>query len=277
VKANVTYVEYIKDRNHIHMNATIWNTLTSFVMYLGRTGKAKVDKVDTALGPCWYLQYIDRDPAVVERQKKVDKMLRAEARLREKAQNAVQYQIERTKEAMVDLEEETVYTELKRSDPDEKVVFCMGSKKPPGMGLEKPRMDVAAMLKKSSPKKRERSDDETPDGAEGDAPRAAPKRFKSLDTKYLGNVPAAKIKRKKAKLSAMELIKQEIQQQKENEKKAREEQERREHEEMYGKVSTRYPNSSEKKKGREKEVFFRQVGTPGYRRKTSKRETPSQV
>ena len=36
--ANQIYKEYISDKNHFHMNATIWETLTDFVMYLGRTG-----------------------------------------------------------------------------------------------------------------------------------------------------------------------------------------------------------------------------------------------
>ncbi|KAL1243817.1 DNA/RNA-binding protein [Trichinella spiralis] len=36
VKANTVYQEYIKDRNHVHMNSTCWFTLTGFVNYLGR-------------------------------------------------------------------------------------------------------------------------------------------------------------------------------------------------------------------------------------------------
>jgi DNA/RNA-binding protein KIN17 len=35
VKANVVYQEYIADKQHIHMNATCWTTLTGFCMYLG--------------------------------------------------------------------------------------------------------------------------------------------------------------------------------------------------------------------------------------------------
>jgi hypothetical protein len=64
VAANVVYQEYIADRNHIHMNATMWDTLSTFIQYLGRTGKATVDQ--TTKG--WFAQYIDRDPAVVARQ-----------------------------------------------------------------------------------------------------------------------------------------------------------------------------------------------------------------
>ena len=35
VKANVVYQEYIADKQHTHMNATCWTTLTGFCMYLG--------------------------------------------------------------------------------------------------------------------------------------------------------------------------------------------------------------------------------------------------
>merc|ERR1719149_429301 len=40
------------------MNATVWETLTDFIMYLGRTGKCEVDETEKG----WFLTYIDRDP-----------------------------------------------------------------------------------------------------------------------------------------------------------------------------------------------------------------------
>lgn len=46
VPANRVYQEYIADRGHIHMNATIWLTLTAFVKYLGRTGQCVVDETE---------------------------------------------------------------------------------------------------------------------------------------------------------------------------------------------------------------------------------------
>jgi len=36
IKANEIYQEYIKDRNHFHMNATVWSTLSGFVAYIGK-------------------------------------------------------------------------------------------------------------------------------------------------------------------------------------------------------------------------------------------------
>ncbi|MFS7965361.1 putative KIN17-like protein [Helianthus anomalus] len=57
IAATVVYNEYINDRHHVHMNSTKWATLTEFVMYLGKTGKCKVD--ETPKG--WFITYIDRD------------------------------------------------------------------------------------------------------------------------------------------------------------------------------------------------------------------------
>ena len=50
VKANEVYQEYIKHKEHVHMNSTAWHTLTGFVNYLGRVGKCKVD--NTEKGKC---------------------------------------------------------------------------------------------------------------------------------------------------------------------------------------------------------------------------------
>ncbi|XP_043678543.1 DNA/RNA-binding protein KIN17 isoform X2 [Vespula pensylvanica] len=46
VPANRVYQEYISDRGHVHMNATMWLTLTGFVKWLGRTGKCVVDETE---------------------------------------------------------------------------------------------------------------------------------------------------------------------------------------------------------------------------------------
>ncbi len=44
VHANQVYSQYIKDKEHIHMNATRWYTLTGFIHYLGKAGICKVRK-----------------------------------------------------------------------------------------------------------------------------------------------------------------------------------------------------------------------------------------
>eukprot|EP00871_Galdieria_phlegrea_P005435 jgi/Galph1/5893/GphlegSOOS_G4479.1 len=59
VHANVVYNEYIKDKDHIHMNATRWATLTGFVAYLGREGYCEVEETEKGLFIC----YIDKQAA----------------------------------------------------------------------------------------------------------------------------------------------------------------------------------------------------------------------
>lgn len=44
IDANKFYQEYILyDKNHVHMNATRWTSLTSFVKHLGQLGRVRVD------------------------------------------------------------------------------------------------------------------------------------------------------------------------------------------------------------------------------------------
>lgn len=49
VPANRVYQEYIADRGHVHMNATMWLTLTGFVKWLGRSGKCVVDETEKGI------------------------------------------------------------------------------------------------------------------------------------------------------------------------------------------------------------------------------------
>ena len=64
MNANHVYQEYIQDKQHVHMNSTQWDTLGSFVQYLGRTGKVVADETEKG----WFVKYIDRDPAAMARQ-----------------------------------------------------------------------------------------------------------------------------------------------------------------------------------------------------------------
>lgn len=97
--ANVVYNEFIHDRNHIHMNATKWLTLTEFVKYLGRTGKCKVE--DTPKG--WYITLIQKDPFEELGEKKRSKRERAEREEEERHQKALEQQIERAQRAALSL------------------------------------------------------------------------------------------------------------------------------------------------------------------------------
>jgi DNA/RNA-binding protein KIN17 len=64
IQANRAYQEYIGDKNHVHMNATIWTCLTDLCKYLGKEGIATVDETEKG----WFIQYIDKDPRLLAKQ-----------------------------------------------------------------------------------------------------------------------------------------------------------------------------------------------------------------
>ena len=90
VQANKVYQEYIAFKEHVHMNATMWTTLTEFCIYLGKEGKAVVEE-DPEKG--WYVQYIDRDPQVLARQAAFESKQKAELDDEERAWRMIQTQI----------------------------------------------------------------------------------------------------------------------------------------------------------------------------------------
>lgn len=55
MNANYVYNELIQDKSHIHMNATRWDSLASFVKHLGASGKCEVDETERG----WFVRWID--------------------------------------------------------------------------------------------------------------------------------------------------------------------------------------------------------------------------
>ena len=88
VAANVVYQEVIQDRSHIHMNATIWATLTDFVQYLGKTGQCVVE--DTERG--WYITYIERNTSKLMAAERTQQRLIAEQAAEQAAQERIEQQ-----------------------------------------------------------------------------------------------------------------------------------------------------------------------------------------
>ncbi|XP_028398092.1 DNA/RNA-binding protein KIN17-like [Dendronephthya gigantea] len=124
VHANVVYQEYISERNHLHMNATQWETLTEFVKWLGREGKCKVDNTEKG----WFIAYIDRDPETLARQKAAENKEKMEMDDDEKTAKFIEKQIEKELARRGD-QAESCATELERSDEAEKVTFSLASTK----------------------------------------------------------------------------------------------------------------------------------------------------
>ena len=125
VHSNVVYQEYIRDREHTHMNATKWTTLTGFVRYLGRTGKVVADETEKG----WFVTYIDRDPETIARQEAVAKKQKLDQDDQERVTNFIEKQVERAKETVKTVE--VVYEEFKRENEDDKIKiqFCGKLKK----------------------------------------------------------------------------------------------------------------------------------------------------
>ncbi|XP_064277539.1 DNA/RNA-binding protein KIN17-like [Passer domesticus] len=117
VHNNIVYNEYISHREHIHMNATQWETLTDFTKWLGREGLCKV--CETPKG--WYIQYIDRDPETIRRQQEQERKRKQDLSDEEKSAKFIEQQVRRGLEGK-ELEM-PVYTKLSRENEEEKITF----------------------------------------------------------------------------------------------------------------------------------------------------------
>lgn len=145
VHNNIVYNEYISHREHVHMNATKWETLTDFTKWLGREGFCKVD--ETPKG--WYIQYIDRDPETIQRQQELEKKKKQDLDDEERTAKFIEEQVKRGKG---EKEEATpVYTELSRENEEEKVVFNLGKgASTSGPSSSKPSSSLASNALKSA-------------------------------------------------------------------------------------------------------------------------------
>ncbi|XP_065195910.1 DNA/RNA-binding protein KIN17-like [Sycon ciliatum] len=121
VHCNIVYNEFIADREHLHMNATRWQTLTEFIMYLGKEGSVVVDPTEKGI----FITYIDRDPETLRRQEILLKREKFEALEAEKAERALEEQVARGN-MLAKPTTEAVYTELKRDEEsDKKIAFSL--------------------------------------------------------------------------------------------------------------------------------------------------------
>lgn len=142
VHANIVYQEYIRDRNHTHMNATRWTSLTGFCRYLGRTGKVIADETEKG----WFITYIDRDPETIERQEALAKKQKMDKDDQERMMSHISKQVERAKHDD-DQDEESKFTELKRENPEEKIQIQLA----PKIKKEEPILRPLVDLEKKEP------------------------------------------------------------------------------------------------------------------------------
>jgi DNA/RNA-binding protein KIN17 len=135
VNMNHFYQEYISNKEHIHMNATKWPSLTEFAKFLGREGICRVEETDKGIQIAW----IDNSPEALRRQDAIRKKERQDKGDEEREQMLIREQVRRAKldaEARARGEGEDEERELKRAE-GERIKLSFG-KKPGGPTIDQP-------------------------------------------------------------------------------------------------------------------------------------------
>ncbi|KAF1983388.1 hypothetical protein K402DRAFT_465988 [Aulographum hederae CBS 113979] len=94
VHVNHFYQEYINDKQHIHMNATRWSSLTEFAKHLGREGLCRVEENEKGVHIAW----IDNSPEALRRQDAARKKERQDRGDEEREQKLIEAQIKKANE-----------------------------------------------------------------------------------------------------------------------------------------------------------------------------------
>ena len=91
VHANHFYQEYISDKEHVHLNATRFHSLSELVKTLGREGVVRVEEGERGLEMGW----VDNSPDALRRAEAVRKRERMERGDEEREQRLIREQVER--------------------------------------------------------------------------------------------------------------------------------------------------------------------------------------
>ncbi|KAA8902522.1 hypothetical protein TRICI_005883 [Trichomonascus ciferrii] len=163
INANRFYQEYIRDKNHIHMNATRWTTLSEFVKYLGREGICRVEETEKD-GLC--IAYIDNSPEALKRQEALRQKEKSAKGDEEVSQLILQKQVEEAQKLKSsERPEKTENNELKRSDAHPLQISLGTVKKPTkeaSVTKPKPPSNALSVMKpKSSSNKVSKSRDDS--------------------------------------------------------------------------------------------------------------------
>jgi DNA/RNA-binding protein KIN17 len=126
VQLNHFYQEYISNKEHVHMNATKWPSLTEFAKFLGREGICRVEENEKGIHVAW----IDNSPEALRRQDAIRKKERQDKGDEEREQILIREQIKRAQldaEKRGEGESDDDEKELKRED-GEKIKLSFGAK-----------------------------------------------------------------------------------------------------------------------------------------------------
>ncbi|KAK4227631.1 domain of Kin17 curved DNA-binding protein-domain-containing protein [Podospora fimiseda] len=127
IHANRFYQEVIQRRDHVHLNATKWSSLTMFVKHLGREGICRVEEKEDGL----FIAWINDSPEAMKRREEARKKNLMDKGDEERELEMLRAQIERAKKDAeargVDLDEDREVKELKRQE-GEKIKLSFGKK-----------------------------------------------------------------------------------------------------------------------------------------------------
>ncbi|KAI9714902.1 MAG: hypothetical protein M1820_000191 [Bogoriella megaspora] len=174
INSNVFYNTVIQDKQHTHMNATKWKSLTEFVKYLGREGIVRVEEGERGLD----IAYIDSSPETLRRQDAMRKKERLEKGEEEMEQKLLQAQIERAHAAQNEQKEQAdEESKMLHDNEGEKVKLTFGSKLGPAKPLSPPDSQGVESNKdaESSHLSEEKPQDPTPPAENATAPEPAVK------------------------------------------------------------------------------------------------------
>jgi len=144
INANRFYNEYIANKEHVHMSATKWNSLTEFVKYLGREGicRVEVDEKGEERGgaSALMLSWIDNSPEAMRRQEALKKRERQDRGDESREQRLIEAQIRKARAQQKQVEEQpdeedeeqeddSASAGIKRADR-EKIRLNFGAKPP---------------------------------------------------------------------------------------------------------------------------------------------------
>lgn len=126
ISLNHFYQEYIHNKEHIHMNATKWPSLTELGKHLGREGICRVEEGDKGLEIAW----IDNSPEALRRQDAIRKKERQDKGDEEREQKLIAEQIERARQDAEDKmdKEGGLEARLLQREDGEKIKLHFGSK-----------------------------------------------------------------------------------------------------------------------------------------------------
>ncbi|KAI1135104.1 domain of Kin17 curved DNA-binding protein-domain-containing protein [Hypoxylon sp. FL0543] len=194
VHINHFYQTYIANKEHIHMNATKWHSLTEFAKYLGREGICKVEETDKGIHIAW----LDDSPEALRRREAVRRKEMQDKGDEEREQMMIREQIRRAKrEAGETNEEDADNAEsraLKRQE-GEKIKLSFGAKPAaqPAPSASPERSTPNASGSPPNDEQKDKSDATTSQGQTGAAekPAAAPISLKMAAKPQPKNVFAA--------------------------------------------------------------------------------------